>query len=220
MEFKITINEVSTVNEITSYWNNEDYKKLLEMFEFPEVETIQPENLKEMLFMAITDFEPNTAANKLLTYKLSDQLGAGQIDQISNDMLVDKMCEECPEIELHYTLFNINQLLFKAYNGKFPNAKATIVDFTITAMGAFEDEITKDVVLKSFSNGISDTCVIKRLFDDQLISAEPFEQAESILWELNKTGDNQFTLITSEYWLNKEYMLAAEFTGEYPEPSE
>jgi hypothetical protein len=138
MEFKITINEVSTVNEITSYWNNEDYKKLLEMFEFPEVETIQPENLKEMLFMAITDFEPNTAANKLLTYKLSDQLGAGQIDQISNDMLVDKMCEECPEIELHYTLFNINQLLFKAYNGKFPNAKATVVDFTMEPKGVFE----------------------------------------------------------------------------------
>ena len=220
MEFKITINKVSTVNEITSYWNNQDYKKLLEMFEFPEVETIQPENLKEMLFMAITDFEPNTAANKLLTYKLSDQLGAGQIDQISNDMLVDKMCEECPEIELHYTLFNINQLLFKAYNGKFPNAKATMVDFTITAKGVFENQITKDIVLKSFSNGISDTCVIKRLFEDQLISEIPFEQAESILWELNKTGDKQFTLITSEYWLNKEDMLAAEFTGEYPDVSE
>jgi hypothetical protein len=220
MEFKITINKVSTVNEIMNYWNNEDYKNLLEMFEFPEVETIQPDNLKEMLLMAITDFEPNTAANRLLTYKLSDQLGAGQIDQISNDMLVDKMCEECPEIELHYILFNINQLLFKAYNGKFPNAKASIVDFTMTPKGEFQNEVTKDVVLKSLSNGIADTCVIKRLFGDQLISEAPFEQAESILWELNKTGDDQFTLITSEYWMDKEDMLGAEFTGEYPEADE
>ena len=220
MEFKITINKVSTVNEIMNYWNNEDYKNLLEMFEFPEVETIQPDNLKEMLLMAITDFEPNTAANRLLTYKLSDQLGAGQIDQISNDMLVDKMCEECPEIELHYILFNINQLLFKAYNGKFPNAKATVVDFTMEPKGEFKDEITKEVVLKSFSNGIADTCVIKRLFDDQLISPEPFAQAESILWELNDKGDNQYTLITSEYWMDKEDMLAGEFTGEYPEVDE
>jgi hypothetical protein len=83
--------------------------------------------------------------------------------------------------------------------------------------GEFEDEITKEVVLKSFSNGIAATCVIKRLFDDQLISPEPFAQAESILWELNKTGDSQYTLITSEYWMDKADMLAGEFSGDYPE---
>ena len=90
----------------------------------------------------------------------------------------------------------------------------------MTPKGEFQNEVTKDVVLKSLSNGIADTCVIKRLFGDQLISEAPFEQAESILWELNKTGDDQFTLITSEYWMDKEDMLGAEFTGEYPEADE
>lgn len=218
MEFKITIDSISTINEIPNYWTNDDYSNLLELFEFPDVDSIQPENLKEMLFMAITDFEPNESAHKLLTYKLSDDLGEGQIDQVSNDMLNDKMCEEFPEIHLHYILFNINQLLFKAYNGKFPNAKATVVEFSMVSEGDFDEEITKDVVLKSFNEAIADSCVIKRLFDEQLVSEEPFPQADSILWELNKTDDTHYHFITSEYWLDKENITTDDFTGTYPQP--
>jgi hypothetical protein len=46
--------------------------------------------------MAITDFEPNEAAI-VLDYKLSDSLNEGQIQQISNDMLIDKISEEYPD---------------------------------------------------------------------------------------------------------------------------
>lgn len=41
-----------------------------------------------------------------------------------------------------------------------------------------------------------------------------FEQAEDILWELNHKNGNNFTFITSEYWLNKEEIFASEFEGE------
>lgn len=133
MKFKITLNKTTTVEEIENYWSNQDYVNLLELFSFPDANTIKPENLREMLFMAIGDFEPNEAAEIVLTYKLSESLNEGQIAQISNDMLLDKVCEEYPEIDLHYDLFSINQLLFKAYNGKFPNAKATVVDFSINS---------------------------------------------------------------------------------------
>jgi hypothetical protein len=80
--------------------------------------------------MAITDFEPNEAAAIVLDYKLSDSLNEGQIQQISNDMLIDKISEEYPEIAMA-PLYHINQLLFKAYNGKFPNAKATVMEFSV-----------------------------------------------------------------------------------------
>ncbi|MBQ0740794.1 hypothetical protein J9332_41620, partial [Aquimarina celericrescens] len=79
-----------------------------------------------MLFMAIPDFEPNEAASIVLTYKLSDQLNEGQIHSISHEMTNDKVAEEYPEPNLHYDLFNINQLLYKAYNGTFPNTEATL----------------------------------------------------------------------------------------------
>lgn len=214
MKFKIVLNKATTVEEIANYWTNQDYVSLLELFSFPDANTIKPENLQEMLFMAIGDFEPNEAAEVVLTYKLSNDLNEGQIAQISNDMLLDKVCEEYPEINLHYDLYNINQLLFKAYNGKFPNAKATVVDFSINSLDGFDEEITKEIVLKSFNNGISDRNVIKRLFADQMSTEESFNQAEDILWELNKKDESNYTFITSEYWLDKEELIASEFEGE------
>ena len=214
MKFKIVLNKATTVEEIANYWTNQDYVNLLELFSFPDANTINPENLQEMLFMAIGDFEPNEAAEVVLTYKLSNDLNEGQIAQISNDMLLDKVCEEYPEINLHYDLYNINQLLFKAYNGKFPNAKATVVDFSINSLNGFDEEITKEIVLKSFNNGISDRNVIKRLFADQMSTEESFKQAEDILWELNKKDESNYTFITSEYWLDKDELIASEFEGE------
>ena len=214
MKFNIKINTASTIEEIENYWENEDYISLLELFSFPDADTIKPENLREMLFMAITDFEPNEAAKILLTYKLSENLNEGQIDQMSNDMLLDKISEEYPEIDLHYDLFNINQLLFKAYNGKFPNAKATIVNFSLKPIEKFEGEITKEMVLKSLNRGISDSNIIKRLFSDQMSTDLLFQEAEDILWKLDKNEGEEFTLITSEYWLNKDEIIGSEFEGE------
>lgn len=166
-----------------------------------------------MLNMAITDFEPNEAAAILLSYKLSERLNEGQIGQISNDMLLDKVSEEYPEIDLHYDLFNINQLLFKAYNGKFPNAKATVVDFSMISEEGYEKEITREMVLKSFCNALSGGNVIKRLFEEKMTTDLAFEEAEAVVWELNKKDETNFTLITSEYWLKKEELVLSEFEG-------
>lgn len=214
MKFNITIKNVSTVEELADYWQDQDYIKLLELFNFPEASTVKPENLKEMLQMAITDYEPNEAAEMVLAYKLSERLNEGQIAQISNDMLIDKVSEEYPEIDLQYDLFNINQLLYKAYNGKFPNVKATVVDFSMVAADSQGEEITKEMVLKSLNKGISDRNIIKRLFEEQMTTDKAFEEAENIVWELNKKEDHRFTLITSEYWINKEELTSQEFEGE------
>ncbi len=214
MKFNITINSLTTVEEITNYWQNQDYINLLEQFNFPDANTIKPENLKEMLYMAITDFEPNEAAEIVLSYKLSDRLNEGQIAQISNDMLIDKVCEEYPEIDLHYTLFNVNQLLYKAYNGKFPNARATVIEFTILSKDGYEEDITKEIVLKSFNNGLSNRSLIKRLFTEKMSTDTQFVEAEAVLWELNKKDATNFTLATSEYWMKDEEFTTLEFEGE------
>jgi hypothetical protein len=220
MKFNIAIKNVTTVEEITDYWQDKDYIYLLEQFNFPDANTVKPENLREMLHMAITDFEPAEAAGIILTYKLSERLNEGQIAQVSNDMLLDKVSEEYPEIDLHYDLFNINQLLYKAYNGKFPNAKATVLDFSMVSKDGYDKEITKEIVLKSFNNGISDKNVIKRLFEEQMTTDKEFEEAEVVLWELNKKDETNFTVITSEYWLNEEDLVTSEFEGNCLLPEE
>jgi hypothetical protein len=134
MKFQVKINSFKTLEEVANYWTSKDYIKLLNLFGFPDADSADKDTLKELLMMAITDHEPNAAAAILLEYKLSDDLNKGQIDQISNDMLLDKIAEEYPEIHLHGTLYHINQLLYKAFNGKFPNTKASQFECTITPL--------------------------------------------------------------------------------------
>lgn len=214
MNYQITIKKAYTVDEIEDYWTSDDYIKLLEKFDYPDAGDSDPATLKELLFMAISDFEPKDAAVIALEYKLSENLNEGQIQQVSNDMLLDKVCEEYPEIGLHATLFHVNQLLFKAYNGTFPNAKATIIECSFVPLEEeSEIELTKENILKLLNNGLSGSNLIKRLFDLPMTENLPFPEAEDILWEVRSTDNSNFTIITSEYWLSKEDIIASEFEG-------
>ncbi|WP_299396973.1 hypothetical protein [uncultured Gelidibacter sp.] len=207
MTYHMIINSVKTVEEFKDAWTNADYIELLERFGFPDAKDSKPEELKDLLFMAISDFEGPEAAAILLDYKLSEHLNEGQIDQMSHDMLLDKISEEYSDISLHHKLFNINQLLFKAYNGTFPNAKATIIEFEITP----NKDVTKEVVLKVLDHTLANNSVIKRLYSDQLAGKEAFDEAESIVWDLKSTGANSYTMTTSEYWISRDEFKDAEF---------
>lgn len=212
MNYQITIKRANTVDEIEEYWTNQDYVNLLGKFDYPDADGSDRASLKELLFMAISDFEPKEAAGIVLEYKLAEDLNEGQIHQISNDMFLDKVCEEYPEIRLHATLFHVNQLLFKAYNGKFPNAKATILECSFELLeGENENELTKENILKLLSKGLSGSNLIKRLFDHAMNENAPFPEAEDILWNLTTTDNINYTITTSEYWLNKDDVITSEF---------
>ncbi|RDC62507.1 hypothetical protein [Adhaeribacter pallidiroseus] len=215
MKYTIKITSAQTISEIPNYWTNPDYMQLLEKFNYPDADKAEKETLEELLLMAITDYEPNEAAAIVLEYKLADKLNDGQIQQISNDMLLDKISEEYPDISLHATLFPVNQLLFKAFNGKFPNTKATLIQFSIEPENAENIlEFTKEDVLHLFQNGLSERTLIKRLFGEQIAGSNNFPEAASILWELQPVGNNHYTFITSDYWLSKDDLVADEFSAE------
>ena len=216
MKYHIIINAVKLVESLNDAWNTTDYLQLLNAFGFEDTNNLKPEEIEEMLFMAISDFEPEEAATIVLKYKLSEFLNGNQIDQISNDMLIDKISEEYADISLHHQLFNINQLLHKAYNGKFPKAKATIVDFEIQP----NENITKEIVLKAFNATLTRSNVIKRLFANAIAGNESFDEAESIIWDLKSTGANSYTLTTSEYWMSKDEFEQAEIDAEVVEYEE
>lgn len=201
---KVHVEKVKTLNEIASYWTHEDYSKLLAEFDFPDAQNVKKENLKEMLFMAITDFETNEAASILLNYKLGDQLNEGQIDSLSHEMTVDKVAEEYPEPNLHYDLFNINQFLFKAYNGKFPNTEATEVTFSIEGNDTSDIGTDKEMIAKIFAGGLKDNCLIKRLYADQLDGEVEFVDAHKFIWTIDNPEKDKYVLLTSKYWVDKD----------------
>ncbi|WP_179376619.1 hypothetical protein [Winogradskyella wichelsiae] len=207
MKYHIIINSVKTVEELKNAWSIEDYRTLLEKFGLEDTSNATEQELLEFLTMAISDFEPNEAAAIVLEYKLSEQLNENQIDQLSHEMLLDKISEEYPDISLHHQLYDINQLLHKAYNGTFPNTKATVIEFEITP----NEDITKEVILKSFEKTLANNNVIKRLFSSQLAGKESFDESESIIWDLTATGKNSYMLTTSEYWMSRDEFKDAEF---------
>lgn len=211
MNYQIVINNIDTVNEVEGYWSDEDFVALLGKFNYPDGATAEKSTLPELLEMAISDYEANEAAQIVLEYKLGDELSEGQIEQISNNMLIDKVCEEYPEIHLQGRLFHVNQLLFKAYNGKFPNAKASVVHFSMTPTDGEVQKLTAENVLKLLNKGLSDRNLIKRLFEDQMSQNIAFPEAESIIWELTTEDDVNYNLVTSENWINKDDIIESEF---------
>jgi len=221
MKYNIKINNIKTVDEIQDYWTTEDYLQLLEKYNFPDAATAKEETLHELLLMAITDFEPKDAAIIVLTHKLGEILSEGQIEQISNDMLVDTVCEEYPEIALQYALFNCNQLLYKAFNGVFPCANATIIDCSITPINGSQDlKITKETLLKLFSKGLSDRNILKRLFGEQMNENAAFPEAEGIVWNLESKDLINFSVTTSANLLKDADFPSLEFEGEYEETAD
>lgn len=213
MKYQVQIINIESVDEIPNYWTPSDYQQLLELFDFPDSKSIKPENLLEMLQMAIGDFEPSDAARTVLQFKLSEDLNEGQMDQLSHEMLLDKISEEYPNISLHYALYNINQLLYKAFNGVFPNTKATVLDFSITD-NTNNVEFTKAQILKILHKGLSPSNLLNRMFEEQLTTPADFADAESIVWKLTTQDNKKFQLITSEYWLSREDIVYNEFVGD------
>lgn len=211
MKYLVKIIDIKSTDELEGAWNNDDFKELLARFEYPDAEQLKTTELKEYLFMAISDFEPSEAAAILLDYKLSELLAEGQIDNLSHEMLRVKVCENYTEIDLHHDLFNINQLLYKAYNGKFPQAKVSIVQFKIMGEDNASVEITKETVLKALSYGLSENNLIKRLLSDQLEGRKSFPEAEGIVWDLQNKGDHVYSITISEKWLTKNDFTNLEY---------
>jgi hypothetical protein len=209
MKYAIKIHKISTVDELSDVWNVEDFKALLRRFDFANNDVNDIKELRELLFMAIADKDPSKAAAIVLDYKLSTHLNKGQIDSLSYEMLVDKISEEYPKISLHKELFSVNQLLYKAFNGKFPNTKATIVDFDITPLFHADKKITKEIVLKCFSKNLDSHNIILRLFGKQLNGEEEFLEADDIIWDLQQ-NETSFRLITSEYFMSTDEFINQE----------
>ncbi len=213
MKAIFTIEKVSSLSEIPNYWIKEDYFALLKEFDVPVANTISDSECIEYLQMAVSELEPNEAAKTLLTYKLSDSLNENQIEQISNDMLIDKISEEYPEIDLHCDLFSINQLLFKLYNGKFPNAKAILIEI-LAEIPEYNEVLTKGEIIKYLMEMTSERNVIKRLFSEKLNHDTPFDEANDIIWKLEH-NNNHYKIYTSEYWIADEEIVKSKVETEF-----
>lgn len=212
MIVQVKIISIKAVTELPGYWSNDDFIQLLDKMSLPDADKLKPEELKDLLHMAITDFEPEEAAEIILTYKLGDKLVPGQIQTIAHDMTDEKVAETYADPSFHYDLFNINQLLFKAFKGKFPNTEASVI---VMEMTSNEDiEVNKEVLTKALAQSLSERSIIQRLYEDQVTGQADFNDAEKIIWLYHTKGENTYEIITSRYWIDKEDIESGEYEAD------
>ena len=67
MNFTIKLKRIKKIEKIEGYWKKEDYVNLLELFDYSDAQSLPESELWDMLSMAISDFEPEEAAEIVLT---------------------------------------------------------------------------------------------------------------------------------------------------------
>ncbi|HAV14520.1 MAG TPA: hypothetical protein DCX06_13670 [Opitutae bacterium] len=204
MNVHLKIQSFETLDSIPDFWTLRDYHAILERCDIDDFAQMSFPEAEEMLFMALTDMEPDEAAKIILNYKLSDTLRAGQIEQMSHEMLEDCLPEEHPDISLHYCLFNINELLNRAFKNQFPEATATRIRFQLKVDGITQALPSKELILQAFALCFTEGQIITRLYEEQLAGQLAFPESESILWQLHAHKDHEYSILTSRYWIERE----------------
>jgi hypothetical protein len=204
--FKVEILSFNTIHELPGSWETTDYLALLNSMDYANPEEIKESELKEMCLMALTDYEPAESAKIVLDYVIQDRLTDGQIENLSHEILTEKLWEEYPELSLHPDLFRATQLLYQAYNGKFPRTEAVQFQMKITGDTSVFEESAEAPVVRLLAAGMSDHSLIHRLFADQ-VAGTTFREAESILWQLNtitsEADSVTYEVVSSSYWLDE-----------------
>ena len=208
-QFQIEISEFKILKFLPNSWNNNSYKSLLEALEYGNVSEIPEAELEENCLLFIADNEPEEAAKVVLQYFFKEELNSGQIDNLSNEMREEKLWEEYADLSMHERLFNAGQILYKAYNGKFPVPEA--VEFTATihcknpqALSNVKDD-GESALIRLLVQGMPENTLLSRLYKQQLQDGE-LAEAANILWQMNDVsleGDRlKATIISSEYFFH------------------
>lgn len=210
------------LSELPNAWQPADYLALLTKVDYESPEAIAPAELKEMTQLALTDLEPAEAAQVVLGHLVTDELTAGQLDQLAHQMQTEKLWEENPNFALHQRFFNATQLLYDAYNGKFPHPQAVEFKVKITAADPADlaalDQDSAATLLRLLAPGLSDRALLHRLFSDQLAGGE-FAEANDILWQFTPSEKTDtsvvYDIISSDYWL-EDFKFADTYEATLP----
>lgn len=221
MKLQYTISPIKfeTIEELPNGWNDDKFRELLDIMEYGDTSDLSSQELKEMCLLSLTDNDPDEAAKIVLEYVFGERLNQGQIDNISHEIINERMWEEYADLSLHEDLFNVTQILHKAYNGKFPHPEAVRLRTKISSKEKRGIELllvkTEASLIRLLDQGMPENTLISRLFKEQLKGGD-FEDAQHIIWQYKVQAEEEdsvvFELISSSYWLH-DLKYAENFEG-------
>ena len=202
--------DLREVHLLPEGWTPDDYRGLLTHIEYDDVSGIPHDELKDMAQLALSDFDLEQAAIKVLEFRLGDQLSKGQRQNLAEELREDRIWEEYSDIALHEELFNIVYLLYGTFPKEFSTPDITKLKIRITSINR---ESQSNLVNPSASflarvldDGMDGRNIMHRLFSDR-IKANSFPESEHILWKFEASGfsvsesSNTFTIYTSWNWI-------------------
>jgi len=208
--FRVNVCSFSELQEIEGAWKESDFASLLEAMEFGATAGMDASELREICLLSLQDLKPESAASLVLKQHLGGRLTDGQVRNFSEEMIDEKLWEECADMSLHEGMFNVGSLLFAAFPQVFPEPDAVCVKVAVNAVNAAAKEILAHSLIESFlvrllADGMDDDSVLHRLFDKQL-DGKSFPEADRIVWivraETTDPDTVKIEVISSGYWLD------------------
>lgn len=209
-EFTVQIESFRKINKIANAWSNEDYHALMAIMDLDDgLEGMDATELREMCMMSLNDLESHEAANVVLTHLFSDE-SPGKIEQISHDMIDNRLWEEYSNCLYHEGFFSAYALLREAFNGIFAQPTGVELSVNVTAENsedmAIFDQSPHASLVRLLASAQGDDALINRLYEEQ-IQGEQFPQAPGIVWRLEQPVDSgltrQFRFAGSYFWFEK-----------------
>lgn len=210
LKYVVKIIELKEVHEIPGAWTHKDFLGILEHVEYEGAAGIPEDELKDMACLALSDFEIEEAAVKVLEYRLGDKLNKGQRQNLATELQEDKLWEEYSDLALHEELFNVGCILYWAFQRNFPEPDIARLQIHISSGNTESkgnlEQPTAAFLTRILNDGMDEHNIINRLFDDNLMG-NSFPEAEHILWNFEaspydaNTHASTFTIYTSWNWV-------------------
>lgn len=206
--FEVKIISLYTVLDISGSWSCEDYKQILKLCEFDDLDQLKNDELADYAILLLQDYEPEEAARLVLNVRLGSRLNTGQIKNLSYQMQEEKIWEEYQDIALHEQLYYCSVLLYKVFPLKFPRPEAAKSILEIRSSKASTENLMynldETLLVRLLSEGMGEQSALNRLFEEQLEQG-PFMEAEHIVWQFKTHPINKenfrVELYSSWNWL-------------------
>ncbi len=208
--YRIDVRSFTEVQEIEGSWTPADFRQVLDALDFGDTSDVAEADLRELCLLALQDREPAEAAAVLLAHKLGDALGKGQRQNVSHEMLDEKLWEEYADMHLHERFFHVGSVLHQAFPRVVPLPDAVEVRLEVRAEDVEGERVLagtlhESLLVRLLADGMPESATLRRMFGDALRGAR-FPEAESIAWIVTQQHVDariaELRIIGSGYWLD------------------
>ena len=204
---KLIFEKIETVAHIPGTWPVTDYRKLLELLDIDDIDSIADGDVEEMALMALQDLEAEEAMRVVLTNFAGDQFTRGQVQNLCEELKEPCAWEEYAEIDHQRNLYVCVEILHRAFPHDYlePAVCAARLSIAGPGLGRLQSGRPMDAatLLRAVGRCQDEDGILNRFFPEQ-VGGAAFPEAETVIWRMDTTiiQDDEISVAFygSEYW--------------------